>query len=481
MNQSSVSATPDLTLADLVRFFKRRWLEILLGGVALAGVMGLYLVLLVPQRFESAALLSLSPARGFEGIPTVKGMDPPDLLALLRSDAVIQDVESRLEEQGILGSGESLTFGEDLLHRLEPRGRGDPAALVHVIGRAPDAETAAALARTWSAAFQDRVDGYLEGELSEMAQELGDRRQQALEEQMRLKRLQTSMLEEENAHSDRLQSEWRSSMARLQRETDQKIASVQVAARDEMLAALEAAGAQSGTNPSGSAAGEPADGIASTGDSYAARGLARTLAEVVNLRAALVGTPAILRDDDGERLLLGLTGGAEEDSGQSLHVEQSNPAYEQLFEHVVEAEARAYRLAEDRIEPVAELLAELARIQRRHAAGVAALGADRRREVDRITRNRDQRWQEWLSEQRPAREQIAEELQEATQIHSRLSKDYVPLSMAAEADDFHLVRVVTPAAATGRTVGQRKVFKIAAAGALGLLLGLGIAVVREVG
>ena len=69
-----------------MRFFKRRWRVIAGVTLAVVVVVAAYEYLLVQDRFESSAMVIVSPTFISQRLPSLKSMDAPGYLQLAVSD-----------------------------------------------------------------------------------------------------------------------------------------------------------------------------------------------------------------------------------------------------------------------------------------------------------------------------------------------------------------------------------------------------------
>lgn len=235
------TADPGLpTWADLLLLLRRSWrlpLAASLGAAALVAA-----VLLVrPPTYEATATL-VATGRGFDS-----DLAPPTLSAagyqrLLESSSVLTETTERLRDGGELPEDQALRLGDQVRTRLvAPRRAREAtrASLIEVLAVAPEPESAAALANTWSEVFLEGVRQLQEESLTPTIASIEDRHQQERRRLLDLIEEQERLVAEHEARRAEIASSWDAELAAARRRNEALLAAL--AADDPDTVALRQA------------------------------------------------------------------------------------------------------------------------------------------------------------------------------------------------------------------------------------------------
>lgn len=484
----------EVTLLDVVRFFVRRWVTILVTLVATLLVTAAYLFLLVPERYQSSATLAISPTLLSRGLPGTRGMDFRDYIELVLADSIVEDVVADLRQQGVLEAGETLTPGQDLQRQIVPRGGNDPLGLLQLVAVAATPERAQATAGTWSRVFLDHIVELHAAHIEAMATPLRAQERAAAESLAELKQRQAAMVEEDGSRYAAIIAEWRERLGSVTESFDSQIlayqketSSLMRASADDALTASELRGTQTDQDASATVSGYRRDNI------Y------RELMRLTRLRATLANTPPLLtlrglaitppsltltpRETDtdaatAEQLLLEAASDAP--VSRPIQAEQPNPVYQTLVEEAVDMEGRLLASIGDQMPAVMDAVTELAGLQEARTAGLARLLNDRASEISRITRQRDQSWSEYTARRAAEQNELERRIQAQSDEYSSVLKDLAQAERAANLHDLREVREIAAAGEVNNPVARRRPLKLAIALVLGLMLGIAAALILEV-
>lgn len=482
----------EVTLLDVVRFFVRRWVTILVTLVATLLVTAAYLFLLVPERYQSSATLAISPTLLSRGLPGTRGMDFRDYVELVLADSIVEAVVADLRQQGALEAGETLTPGRDLQRQIVPRGGNDPLGLLQLVAVAATPERAQATAETWSRVFRDHVVELHAAHVEAMATPLRAQERAAAESLAELKQREAAMVEEDGSRYAAIIAEWRERLGTVTESFDGQIlayqketSSLMRAIADDALTASELRGTQTDQDASATVSGYRRDSI------Y------RELMRLARLRTTLANTPPLLtlrglantpspltpRETDtdaatAEQLLLEATSDAP--VSRPIQAEQPNPAYQTLVEEAVDMEGRLLASIGDQMPAVMDAVTELAGLQEARTSGLARLLHERALEISRIIRHRDQSWSEYTARRATEQNELQRRIRAQSDEYSSVLKDLAQAERAANLGDLREVREIAAAGEVNHPVDRRRPLKLAIALVLGLMLGIAAALIIEV-
>jgi len=451
----------EITLADVVRFFKRRWTVIAGITLAVVVVMAAYQFILVQERYESSAMVIVSPTFISQRLPSLSSMDAPGYLQLAFADSVIDATQTRLREKGILASDEVLLRDVHLNREMAPRREGEVTAIIVLTARAETPEKAAAIAAEWSDALRSADLATQIGVLEYLADNLQSEAGKAGTILSDLELQRAEMVKEDNQRMEQIQAEWMSNLLKLQRAEAERTS----AYRHEVLEGMQ----------------RDANALLPPETATSAERIAfqSALAQVVSRRWALAATPELLTLAIGGDLSL-VADLKEQTSLRDLMTQQPNPAYQEVLLEVIRAEDQLLQRAGDRVEEVSQFLLSVAQTSSVHAAEFRTLARARELKEVRLTRQRDHQWSEYQAARKVDYQRLSHLLSDAEASYLKWSEDLIRVSQIASMGDLQKVREISGAKAAQRPVSQNRSLKLGLALLAGLLLGLVVAVVLEV-
>ena len=494
----------ELTLADVVAFFRRNFKIIFGTGAAVGLVTAIVLLLVVKKQYEASVTLVIVPPK------LASELKPPSLSVqsyqqILESDAVLAETRKRLVEKGFSPSRVDFKIGRALRTKIFVLRQREDIALAPMLQAVVDAtspEEAAATANIWAAVFLDRVRELVAGSTSSAVQ--------FVEQQYPSVRDNLAKAEEERAdladtlqkHYDDVSTGWDTRLAAFkgatvdltaafQSETDRILSEFRsehsIDTRREQVKALR------------KAYGDLQDEQARVSSS-----LQDKQARLDGLKAALDKAPPYLTlkkaiSDDALWQTVAKAGDNPDWKtlqARTLTSQEPNAVYQELSARVATIEADVNALAprgaqldqrlaalsrdmkalevglavdESQVEKLKNTrAADLTRLQETRAAGLAALVRQRDQELDALKRGMDTRLG-----------QADRDLTQQRALFGELSKSYNQVLLAKAQQDFEDVRLGAPAVPPAIYLPRRRLLKAAGAVFVGLLLGVGIAVVRE--
>jgi uncharacterized protein involved in exopolysaccharide biosynthesis len=399
----------EISLAEIVGFFKRQWLTIAAGAVLAVAVTVVYLGLLVHPLFTSTAtLVVVSPT--FAPEPEGGELSLQGYQRLLDSGAVRAQTGHQLQEEQILEPGEPFRLQSQIFISR----RQDTTALAPVLelgGYAKSPEKAAAVANTWAEVFIDMTEELatsattasvevLEGEYAEVMVSLE-------EKETELQALETDFQSE----LDRTANAWSRSLVAAKAKTADLVAEHQNATRVLMTDLLEArlGGEEQGNLRVTAPVQAKLRQLAAVRIQLAQTSPLMILEAKTSVigrgaEAAASGPVVVVERATGEetvsdKLTFRSPGsvGVGRFEERTETVPEIDPNYGELAMRAAELELELRELVTDDWGPVAALTAELEQLQRQRLAqleqlreerGVerAALERKRRRELDAISR-----------------------------------------------------------------------------------------------
>ena len=170
--QAEGTSDRELTLVDIVAFFRRNAIVIFGLAFVAAVVVAAVVLLFIPHTYEASATLAIVPPR-FSSDLKPQTLTVKSYQTLLESDAVIADTKKRLVLRGLYPSDKSLRLGYELETRIFVARRAEDVTLAPMLqavahGRSPD--QAAAIANTWAEVFLERARDLIAGTTSTTVQ-----------------------------------------------------------------------------------------------------------------------------------------------------------------------------------------------------------------------------------------------------------------------------------------------------------------------
>lgn len=465
----------EISLGDAIFFFRANWLTIF-GTALVCGLAALLIVLLVvPKRFVAAAALVVVPPR-FSSQLNPEPFPLQGFQTLLQSDSVIAEAQQRLIEEGVLESKEVLKLGDNIDSQIlvSQRREESLSPVIQALARAETPEKAARIANTWANVYLDFTVALvnqatatslslLETEYPETEEELG-----ALESQL---------VELENDYQERqekLANSWDRRIVAFKKETRDLVTAYRAETRRVMSSALEER--MQGLD----GRGQRVDRV----DDESDRGRTKLL-ELASVRSELAQTAPTLRlertvTDESLWQSLILEDLWDEDLSavreRSLIEQEVNPVFSELVLRAVELETELVGLEI----PSSEATAALEALQQERSSGLAKLEEERNLELAMLKRQR-QRAVDALEREREAEvEKLDRKIDKVGDLHRKLAVNHNEALLAEAPEDFEIVHLASRAVPVKRVAPRRPGLVSIVATVFGGLLGLFIAMVREV-
>ena len=501
----STSGRGEITLPQIVGFFRRN--ALLIGGAAVAaGALTVASILLfVPRSFEASATLVVVPS-AFSSELKPATLTVQAYQKLLESDAVVLEARERLVRQGVLQDSDHLRMGRELESRIFVSRRAEEttlAPMLQAVARGRTAERAAQIANTWAEVFLERTRDLVVGNATAAVR--------FVEKQFPEARASLALLEEQRvAAADSYQqrmddssSVWEKRITAFENETAMLVAEKQggtalllaklkgelnLNTRDAQLSSLR------------NAYSELQDEQARIYSQLDQRRL-----ELAASRRQLAATPQLLTlqkaiSDDAlwQRVATGEK--PETDwkalQSRSLQSQEVNPLYTEVATRVVELETQVDALAPRAAEMEAKLAqmsqalnalevsvgadqAAVEKLTLEKEAELVALRAERERAAGELSRGR-QAEQEAIQREREAKlAQLDRNIQQQSDLYSQLAKSYNQAVLAKAQQEIEDVRLaagaVSPEQPRSRGTAAKGLLAVIVGGMLGTL----VALVRE--
>lgn len=500
-------------VADVIRFFRRRWVSVF--GTALAFAVGVAVVLAVvrPAEYEASAALVVVPPR-FASELRPATLSVQGYQRMLESDAVIGETIRRLTAAGILAERKTLRLGDQLESRIFVSRRAEEtplAPIIEAVARARTGDKAAAIANTWVEVFLEKSRDLVIGSIAPTLT--------FIESQYAREKAELDRLAEEKIHAatdfqlrtddavlrwdqrlDAATTDWDRKLVDYKQQSEDLIAATQTETRKAMEAFAAAHGlslsaADGGAGPGG--ARDPLAGSDPRGD------VERALLQVVTLRIQLAQTPqflvlekAITDDALWQSVTLSQSKLFELQSlaGRSLLTQEINPVFGELALRLsrVETDIVSLTTGGDDRRWVAEITAGLEKLQRERSADLAKLLAQRAVAFDESQRGKQlalealsqKKEQELasLDRERDMRlQQIDRDLEHKRALFNELAANYNQATLARAEQNLADVRLGSPAVPAIEPLRPRLALKTTMALILGLFIGIVVGLVRDVG
>ncbi len=156
-----------MSLDDVVRFLRDSW-RWSVGGSFIVGGLAAAWALSQPRTWESTANLLLSPPP-FSSELKQLSFNLPSYQRLMESPAVLEEARRQLIEQGVLKMDQNLKIGDNIETKVFMSKKGDDVALVPMIdcrGRGENAVQANAITAQWIKVFLDRTKALIDSNAS---------------------------------------------------------------------------------------------------------------------------------------------------------------------------------------------------------------------------------------------------------------------------------------------------------------------------
>lgn len=463
-----------LTLGGVVRFLRSN-MPLVAASTVVVGGLGLAVALFFTHlSWEASATLVTNR-------PTFTSrLRPPTFSihgyrAILESDAVIDRARRRLVEDSLLAADRKLVLGRDLRSKIyvAERDQSTLAPMLWLAGRASTAELAAAIANAWGEAFVAQV-----GELTEVRTEAAI---SLVEQRFDQAHQNVEALEAENVrvHSELekrrrdLITLWSTKSANVLQETEDRIAAHQIETHKliEALPGVEELAAK-----------RPAAGSEVTA----------TLRQLVAVHRYLAQTLPYIRlqksvTDDvlWQRLAENRDRPSREDAldplSMSLIDQEVNPVHLELSRRLADLELGLVQRAGDSWSEIKTFLVALESLGRTRAATHAKLLYERERVLAELRTDREAAFAALHDEYELRLLELSRRIDQARQPLGELAAAVAQAIQArSEIEGTDEVLIGVPAVAPAQPLPRGLVIRTLAGLVLGFILGIAVALVRQV-
>jgi uncharacterized protein involved in exopolysaccharide biosynthesis len=482
-NLERTDASTTVALPEILLFFGRRWIPIVILSAVVGLSTFLVLKLLASERYRATATLVVAPP------PFSSELNPEPLPVrgfqrLLESDSVLAQTSRRLAETEGFDEGEPLKLGSDIESRIfVSRGSADrvlaPVIEVVAYGRTP--ERAASKANVWAQAFLDTMEGLVDATKQDTLE--------VIEEQYglvrgRLEELEDHRVATEREYQDRLDAltlKWDKELLSMRQETEDLVAQQQTESHSSMLELAAKYGlvvpADGSVTP---AQGDPRS-LAGVDE-----GLRTVLSQVLLLRIRLAQTPSLLTLEKAitnEALWYAMTlvdakvFELQPLWNRSLVTQEQNPVYTELALRLADLEGRLEEYVGDWPSGnLRKMISELERLQRERSAGLAKLLAERAQAVSETQRQKRSEVDALSSEKDVALDRIDRDIASQKERFELMSRKLSQGELARAEQSLRDVRLGSHAVAPTRPEPDHALVLtfagVVAGGFLGLLLAL---------
>jgi uncharacterized protein involved in exopolysaccharide biosynthesis len=492
----------DISLATVTQFFKRYWL-LIVGTGLVAGVLTVVAIaVLVPPMYEASATVVIVPLKFSSELKpqtlTVQGYQK-----LLESDAVVAGTKARLVESGKVDPRTKLRVGENLRTRIFVSRRSEEtelAPMIQVIARFDAPETAADVANTWAEVFLERTRELMGGTTSATVLFIDQQYPQAKQE---LADLEADRVRTENdfqKQCNEIQTRWDRVITKFKNETSEAEAAHQAETRrllEEFSGErnLETRVAQ--LDALRKAYGDLQD--------EQARVESQLELKTLQLEAAkqqVEATPQFLtlqKAITDEALWVALASTSEKNGAQleelqqkSLVTQEINPVFTELSSRSAKIEMELNALV-PRADQLDKRLAEMAaqmksldrtiradnaafeKLQRDREAGLQILQEDNTLQLALLHRQQKQEVDSTKREWTIRVSQLEREITQQGALFEQLATNFNEATLAKAEQSVEDVRLGAPAVPPEFAVGRNIALKAALALAIGMILGLVVA------
>jgi len=464
----------DASLAEVLRFLRRNLVLVLCCAVFAGTMTALALLFLVAPSYEAAATLVVAP-------PTFKSeLKPPALSVqgyqrILESDAVIAETHQHLVDDGVLESGGDLRLGRDLKTRIFVSRRAEETALAPVIeavGYGRSADRAAAIANTWSRVFLERSRSLLIDNVTPTLKLIEDQYHAEREKLQALNQEWRKTATEYQERVDALATTWDKKLVDARKETEDLVAGYHTDTRRALQALVDERRVTDQVD-----------------DPELSKNLQRTILKILSLRILLAQAPrflvlekAVSDDVLWQAIAFSRTQGFDLSPvlGQRLVTQEANPIHDDLVLRLNDVELELEDLSPPDQQEIQALSGELETAQIERQAGLAKLIAGRDLAVDTLKKQRRRELEALQQERNIALATLDQDIQNQQDLYTKLASSFNEVTLARASNGSQDVRLGTPAVAPSAPE-RRVLFKTVVAAAMGALVGLLLALVREAG
>jgi uncharacterized protein involved in exopolysaccharide biosynthesis len=503
---SAPEPSGEISLADIVQFFRRNWL--LIGGTALLlGVLAAIAFSLSRPQYEATATLVIVPPK-FSSELKPGTLNVQSYQKILESDAVLGETKRRLVERGVLEATRTLRLGQNLETRIFVARRAEEislAPMLQTVARGETAEQAAAIANTWADVFLARTRELIAGSTSSSVQFIDQEYPQVRESLNKLEDTRVGLANDLQLRYDRAASSWDGKVSSFKNETIALVAMYQAETRrlveefssqhnqDSRRAQLDAL-RKAYTDLQGEQARVSSLLQLKILQLDSARKQLADTAPVLNLQKA-AADEAILQSGssskDGKPDWKAL-------QKQSLNTQEVNPVHTDLNLKVATTEMEVQGLTPRAATLTADLErlntemkdleakiraddANLEKLQREREAGLAQLQETRTAKLADVQRARQEELDALKREMDTRLAQLDRDLGQQRDLFGQLAKNYNQALLAKGQQDVEDVRIGAPAVPPQSAQPRGRINKTLFAVMIGGFLGIVLALVREAG
>jgi capsular polysaccharide biosynthesis protein len=497
-------AANELTLADVVAFFRRNLK--LIGGFVLAFgiVASVVLLLVVKKQYEASVTLVIVPPKLASELKP-QSLSVQSYQQILESDAVLEETRTRLAEKGYIPSRMDFQIGRALRTKIFVLRQREDIALapmLQAIVHAPSPKEAATTANIWAEVFLHRVRELVAGSTSASVQFVEQQYPSVRDDLAKAEEERVALSDKLQKHYDEVSTSWDARLVAFKGETADKTGAFKsetdrllrefasehsLDTRREQLKALRKAYA------------DLQDEQARVSSQLQDKQL-----RLAGIKAALDKTPQFLTlhkaiSDDA---LWQTIGGDKGDpdwkalQGRALTTQQANPVYEELAGRAATVETDVAALAprgaqlDERLAALSKDMktlevsltadeAQSEKLKNTRAAGLTRLEDTRAAGLDSLQRQRDQALSALKLDMNAQLGRVDRTITQEKDLFTQLAKSFNQATMAKGQLDFEDVRVGAPAVANSLPLRRGRLWKAALAAFAGGLVGIGVAVVRD--
>jgi len=497
-------AMGELTLTDVVGFFRRNFRLIVAFALAFGIVASVVLLLVVKKQYEASVTLVVVPPKLASELKP-QSLSVQSYQQILESDAVLAETRKRLADKGYFPSRMDFQIGRSLRTKIfVSRLREDIALapMLEAVVHARSAEEAATTANIWAEVFLNRVRDLVAGSTSSAVQ--------FVEQQYPAVRQDLAKAEEERIglagglqkRYDDVATSWDTRLAEFKSET----ADLTAARQSETERILREFASEHSLDTRREQLKSLRKAYADLQDEQArvSSQLQDKQLRLAGINTALAKTPQFFTlqkaiSDDALWQAVGRDKGDPDWKalqGRALATQQANPVYQELSGRAATIEADVAALSprgaqlDERLASLSKDMktlevgltadeaeleklkntrgAELTRLQDSRAAGLTALSRQRDQELTALKLDMDTqlgRVDRTIGQQRELFAQLAKSFNQATLAKGQL--------------DFEDVRIGAPAVPNPLALRRNRLLKAGLASLIGAVVGVGAAVIRR--
>jgi len=481
-----------VSLSAIVWFLRRNLLLVVGPGLILAAAAGLFLLFVDEPVYEASATLVVAPpAIASDLVPAT--FSATEYAKLLESDSLVAEVRQHLQDSKDWSPDQTADIEDTLKVSIHSPNRKDSTnsiALIEITteGRSPKA--AADLANTWSNVLVTTSKKVTWGTTSSAIDLIEEHFPQSED---RLASLEDKKLEVENGYEKRrtaLADSWEERLTSSRKRHEEQITAHQDETRELFRKIGESRGLWSGTQTPGTAASGPSAPDPSTEVlAPAVRGKLSSLLVARRQLAQTLPFRTLKRSVSADALTEALgdrqanPGDFDSSLGDGVAVtdQEVNPLHSELelTASRIEMDLEGETTAES--SPVREVVGELASLQRARSASLAQLLTEQDAELKALERQRQAELSVLQRERETAVEKLDRQIQTETGLFSELAKHHNEAALLVAQKDLDPVHLATTATEPAAPIPPHVAFKSSLAGLIGLLLGLTVATLREIG